>query len=100
LEWFFQFDLAPPIGYCAKCIIREVMGVLFFGNGLFVIISVGNLLGNLAVLLLVWSHPNVHGAARWAVCFGVFGCALVLWYLVGTHVWVIVSSVDGRDPLS
>ena len=69
------------------------MGVLFFYNGLFIDISVGNLLGNLAVLLLVRSYPHVHGAARWAVYFSVFGCALVFWYLVSVLVWIVVFPV-------
>ena len=76
------------------------MGVLFFYNGLFINISVGNLLGNLAVLLLVRSHPRVHGAALWAVYLSVFGCALVFWYLVNAFVRVIVSSVNESDLLS
>ena len=50
------------------------MGALFFYNGLFINISVGNFLGNLVVLLLVRSHPRVHGAALWAVYLSVFGC--------------------------
>ena len=41
---------------------------------LFINISVGNFLGNLVVLLLVHSHPRVHGAALWAVYLSVFGC--------------------------
>jgi hypothetical protein len=77
-----------------------VRGVLFFQNGLFVITSVGNLLGNLAVQSFVRSYSHVHGAAWWAVYFIVFGCALVLWYLISAHVWVIASSVDGPDLLS
>ena len=76
------------------------MGVLFFYNGLFVNISVGNLLGNLAVLLLVRSHPHVHGAAPWAVYLSIFGCTLVFWYLVSALGSVIISSVDRPDLLS
>ena len=73
--------------------------MLFFYNGLFINISVGNLLGNLAVLLLVRSYPQVHRAALWAVYLSVLGCALVFWYLVNAFVWVIVSSVNGADLL-
>ena len=71
-----------------------------FYNGLFTIISVGNLLGNLVVLLFVRSYPHVHSAALWAVYFSIFGCALVFWYWVNAFVWVIVSSVSGADILS
>lgn len=81
LEWFFQFDLAPLIGYCVKRVVGEVVGTLFFLDGLFVITSLSNLLGNLVVHLLVCYRPHdfTH-SALWGVYFGVVVSAHVLWY--------------------
>ena len=73
---------------------------MFICNGLVFTISVGDILGHLAVLLLARSYPHFHGAARWAVHFGVFLCALVVWCLVDVLVWVIFPSVDEPDILS
>ncbi|KAN0131777.1 hypothetical protein V8E53_010428 [Lactarius tabidus] len=51
-KWFFQVDLAPKIGYGAKRVVGEVLWPLFFFDGLIVIFSLGNFLGNLAVLFV------------------------------------------------
>jgi hypothetical protein len=74
--------------------------VLFFLDGLFVFLSLSNLLGNLAVLLLVRSVPHFPRGAQWGVYFGVVVCALVLWYSVALVCGVIASNVDGPDLLS
>ena len=76
------------------------MRIMFTYNGLVFTITVGDILGCLAVQLLVRSYPHVNGAARWAVHFGIFACALVLWSLINVRVWIIVPSIDEPDILS
>ena len=123
-EWFFQFDLAPAIGYSTKRVVGEgehthnlssrvapalgltrtndhtVTGVIFFLDGLLVVFSLSNFLGNLAVLLLVRSAQGVSCGAEWGVYFGVVTCAHVIWYSFDGLVCVISSTVDRPDHLS
>jgi hypothetical protein len=79
---------------------HTVAGTLFFLDGLFVVFSLSNFLGNRAVLLLVRSAPRVPRGAQWGVYFGVVLCAHVLWYSVDALVCLIASTVDGPDLLS
>lgn len=69
-------------------------------NGLVFIFSMGAILGDFALPLLVRSYSHVHGAAWWAIRFGIFACALVLWCLIDVLVCIIVPSVDEPDILS
>jgi hypothetical protein len=91
-KWFFQVDLAPKIGYATKRVVGEVMWPLFFLDGLIVIFSLGNFLGNLAVLLIVLSIPHLSQDFLWGIFIGVFVGVLVLWYSVDALVCVITSN--------
>lgn len=83
-QWFFQADLAPAIGYCAKRFIGELLWLLFFLDGLGFIFLLSNFLGNLAVLLLVRFFPHFPHGAQWGVYIGFVVLAHILWYLIGT----------------
>ncbi|KAN0136052.1 hypothetical protein V8E53_006213 [Lactarius tabidus] len=91
-EWFLQVDLAPKIGNGAKRVVGEAMWPLFFFDGLLVVISLGNFLGNVAVLLFVISVPHIPRGAPWGIYIGVFVCVHVLWYSVVALVCVIAST--------
>ena len=65
------------------------MWLLFFFDGL-LFISLGNVLGNLAVLLFILSVLHVPCGEPWGIYIGVFVGAHVLWYSVDALV-----SVDG-----
>ena len=73
------------------------MWQLFYLDGLFIIFSLSNFLGNLAVLLFVRSVRRFPRGALLGIYLGPFVCALVIWYLVDALVSVIVSNVDGPD---
>ncbi|KAF8273217.1 hypothetical protein EI94DRAFT_1716153 [Lactarius quietus] len=79
-EWFFQVDLAPTIGYRAKCLGGEALGLLFFLDGLVVIFPLSIFLGNLVVLLIVRSVPHFPHDAQWGVHLSFVVCAHTLWY--------------------
>jgi hypothetical protein len=68
------------------------MWPLFFLDGLIVIFSLGNFLGNLAVLLIVLSIPHLSQDFLWGIFIGVFVGVLVLWYSVDALVCVITSN--------
>lgn len=121
-QWFFQDDLAPAIGHCAKRFTGErkhahisphvalvltrtndhtVLWVLFFLDGLIFIFSLSNFLGNLAVLLLVrfFTHDFPIGA-QWGVYLGFVVLGHILWYTAGVLVREIPSNDDDPDLLS
>lgn len=68
------------------------MWLLFFFDGLLIIFSLGNFLGNVAVLLFVRSRPHVSRGSPWGIYIGVFACVHVLWYSVNALVRVIASN--------
>ena len=68
------------------------MWLLFFFDGLLFISSLGNFLGNLAVLLFVLSVPHVPRGAPWGIYIGVFVGAHVLWYSMDALVRVFASN--------
>jgi hypothetical protein len=67
------------------------MWPLFFFDGLLFISSLGNFLGNVAVLLLARFRPRATPGAPWGIYIGVFVGAHVLWYSVGALVCIIAS---------
>ncbi|KAN0136045.1 hypothetical protein V8E53_006206 [Lactarius tabidus] len=71
-KWLLHVDLAPAIGYGAKRVIGEILWPLFFFDGLIVIFSLGNFLGNLAVLLIVLSIPHLPQYSLWGIFIGIF----------------------------
>ena len=120
-RWFFQDDLAPAIGHCAKRFTGErkharispplalvltrtndhtVLWVLFFLDGLIFIFSLSNFLGNLAVLLLVRFFPRDFSVgAQWGVYLGFVVLGHILWYTAGALVCKIHSNDDDPDLL-
>lgn len=72
------------------------MWLLIFSDGLLVISSLGNFLGNLAVLLFVRSHPHVPRGSLWGIYIGFVVSVPVLWYTVDALVCVIVFN-HGRN---
>jgi hypothetical protein len=118
-QWFFRADLAPAIGYCAKCFIGEckpltsclapvltqahehtVLWLLFFLDGLVFIFLLNNFLGNLTVLLLARFFPHFPNNAQWGVYIGFLVLAHILWYSVGRLVRAIPSNSDKPDLVS
>lgn len=78
-----------------------VVGMLSFLDGLFVITSLSNLLGKLAVHLLVCSRSHdFTRSTLWGCYIGVVVSAHVLWYSADALVCVIASNVDRPDFLS
>jgi len=81
-QWFFQVDLAPAICNFAKRFVGEVLWLLFCLDGLVLISSLSNFLGNLVVLLLVRSVPHFPLGAQWGAYLGFVFCVHILWYSV------------------
>ncbi|KAH9034545.1 hypothetical protein EDB84DRAFT_62163 [Lactarius hengduanensis] len=71
---FFQVDLAPGIGYCAKRVVGGAMGVPFCFSGAFTAVS----LSNSAVIPLEHSFPQVPAGAWFGVVIGFYVSALNL----------------------
>jgi len=99
-EWFFQVDLAPAIGYCAKRVIGGVMGVLFSLRGTLMITS----LSSLPVFLLAHFVSHVPLDAWLGVYVGFTVCAHLLWHWsrrVRPRVWAwqcAMRFVDDYGP--
>ncbi|KAH9034190.1 hypothetical protein EDB85DRAFT_1021401 [Lactarius pseudohatsudake] len=65
---FFQVDLAPGIGYCAKRVVGGAMGVPFCFSGAFTAVS----LSNSAVIPLEHFFPQVPVGAWFGVVIGFY----------------------------
>jgi hypothetical protein len=68
------------------------MWLLFFFDGLLFISSLGNFLGNVAVLLFALSVPHVPHGVPWGIYIGIFVGVHILWYSVDALVCVIDSN--------
>jgi hypothetical protein len=68
------------------------MWLLFLFDGLLFISSLGNFLGNLAVLLFVISVPHIPRGAPWGIYIVVFVGVHVLWYSAIALVRIIASN--------
>ncbi|KAI9435757.1 hypothetical protein H4582DRAFT_1968557 [Lactarius indigo] len=98
--WFFQVDLAPGIGYCAKRVVGGVMGILFSLRGTLAITS----LSSLPVFLLAHFVSHVPVDAWLGVYVGFTICAQFLWHWtrrVRARVWGwqrVMSFMDDYGP--
>jgi hypothetical protein len=68
------------------------MWLLFFFDSLLFISSLGNFLGNVAVLLFALSVLHVPCGAPWGIYIGIFVSAHILWYSVDALVCMIDSN--------
>jgi len=83
-KWFFQDDLAPAIGYCAKRAVAEFIWLLFHLDGWPIFSSLG--------LSLCWLFAHVHACyfphvsipscAWFAIGLGICLFVLLLWLIV------------------
>jgi len=75
-KWFFQVDSAPAIGYCAKRVVGGFVWLLFYSNGLLVLLSLALMLGGLS------AHPSYtlfsSFGSKLGVCLGIGFCSSLL----------------------
>ena len=76
----------------------KVLWPLFWSDGLVIVLALlSNLLGNLAVDLLVRSVPHLSLGAQWAVYLSIVVCTTILCHLTIVLVCVIACSCDGPN---
>jgi len=82
-KWFFQFDLAPAIGYCAMRAVAECIWLLFY-DGWPVFALLVNLLNWLIAYVYACYFPRVRlpSSAGIAAGFSVWICGQLIWLVV------------------